>query len=119
MNEIDLHEIGKGHLKLLGINLHRADEFFNSKPTNRIIHSNFTTFISNPIQMVQNIYQQLGYEFTDEYRLILEKYLEEDKVKRAELKKNDKRVPVTLEHYGVSKASIDDKFKWYYDKYLN
>jgi len=119
LNEIDLHEIGKGHLKLLGINLHRADEFFNSKPTNRIIHSNFTTFISNPIQMVQNIYQQLGYEFTDEYRLILEKYLEEDKVKRAELKKNDKRVPVTLEHYGVSKASIDDKFKWYYDKYLN
>ena len=69
--------------------------------------------------MIQSIYNQLGYEFTNEYRIILEKYLEKDKIERAMLKKKDVRVAVTLETYGVSKNAIDEKFKWYYEKYLD
>jgi len=118
LNEIDLHKIGNGHLSQLDILLRRADDVLSSSDTN-IVNSNFKQFISDPIKMIQSIYNQLGYEFTVEYRIILEKYLEEDKIKRANLKKKDTRIPATLETYGISKNAIDDKFKWYYDKYLN
>jgi len=126
LNEIDLHKIGNGHLLQLDTNLRRADDFFISSKssslsdnTNHIIHSNFKQFISDPIKMIQSIYNQLGYEFTNEYRIILEKYLEKDKIERAMLKKRDARVAATLETYGVSKNAIDEKFRWYYEKYVD
>ena len=66
--------------------------------------------IPEPIKMVQRIYAQLSYEFTDEYRVILEEFLVKDAEYRKNLRKKDDRIPNTLETYGLSKSIIDEKF---------
>lgn len=50
----------------------------------------YENLVANPIQTVQEIYKQYGWEFTQEYENILKKYLEENRLKR-EMQKKEKQ----------------------------
>lgn len=120
-DEVDLVDIGTGHIKQIEIILHRTDEFVkDNQSKNNIKHLKFDQFIADPILAIQGIYKQLGYEFTKDYHLILQKYLAVDKIKRAALQKKDTMSKdITLETYGINKDMISDRLKWYYEKYLH
>jgi len=121
--EVDLKAIGEGVLDYTTRMYRRADDFLTRNPQETTKHHfvdvKYDELIPEPIQMVQNIYAQLGYEFTDEYRTILEDFLVKDAEYRKNLRKSDKRIPNTLETYGLSKSIIDEKFDWYMKKYAN
>ena len=116
-------------MKSAGIALKRCDKVISSltsETKNKVVHSKYDTFIKSPIATIENIYKQLGYEFTEEYRGILEDYVEKDKIARQEFKKkgiynkeNKKHNKPTLETYGLTEEMINERFSWYYEKYLN
>lgn len=119
--EVDLKAIGNGVIDYTTRMYRRADDFLTRHPQDTTKHHfvdvKYDQLIPEPIKMVQSIYQQLGYEFTDEYRLILEDFLVKDAEYRKNLRKTDNRIPNTLETYGLSKSIIDEKFDWYVKKY--
>jgi len=128
----DPYKIGNGYLQAAETALRRGDQFVSSKlqhttnktntNTNKVIHCKYDQFIQDPMSMIQDIYKQLGYEFADEYRIILQQYLEQDKVARRELRKLDTTKAATkptLATYGITKDIIKDRFHWYYEKYMD
>merc|ERR1712151_360183 len=123
MNVVDLKAIGEGVINYTNRMYHRADDFFTKHPKGTTKHHfvdvKYDELVPEPIQTVQNLYAQLGYEFTDEYRTILDDFLAKDAESRKNLRKIDNRIPSTLETYGLSQDIIDKKFDWYMKKYAN
>jgi len=125
----NLEEVGKGYMDSTEIIMKRADAVATSLKkhnpnNNKLIYCIYDQLIKNPINTIESIYIQLGYEFTIEFKSILENYIKADKIKRQELRKKadgDSVVPKkpTLETYGLTNEIITQRFDWCYEKYLN
>jgi len=121
--EVDLKAIGKGVIDYTTRMYRRADLYLSTASAGKTNHNfvdvKYDELIPDPIKIIRNIYAQLGHDFTDEYLAILEKFLLDDAEYRKNLRKTDKRIPNTLETYGLSQSIIDENFSWYTDKYAN
>ena len=118
LDKVQLKQIALAYFSYSNTMFRRGREALQKNPNISCIHVKYNEFTPNPIQMIQSIYDQLGYKFTDEYHTILEEYLANDKVKRKELRKNDTRITLTLEYLGTSHDQIDRELGWYSRKYL-
>lgn len=119
LNAVDLLSMGPGYFAYTNTMFKRADETLKQNSNISCMHVKYSEFVPDPIGMIDQIYHRLGYEFSDEYRDILTKYIDADKLKRKELRKNDTRIPVTLETFGSSQDKIDQRLGWYIKKYLS
>jgi len=124
----NLEAIGKGYMDAAELAFKRADKVATSlqqhnKNDNKLIYCMYNQLIQDPISTIESIYNQLGYEFTAEYRDILQEYIEKDKLKRLKLRNKAKNgndlKKITLETYGISKEMIQERFSWCYEKYIN
>ena len=119
LDKVNLLSMGPGYFQYTNTMFHRADDALKKNPNISCIHVKYSEFVPEPIQMIESIYKQLGYEFTQEYLTILENYIAADKIKRKELRKKDTRIPVTLETFGSSQEKIEEQLGWYIEKYLD
>ena len=46
----------------------------------------YTDIIKDPVGTIEKLYKELCYNFTDEYKEILEEHVEEDRLHREEMK---------------------------------
>jgi len=120
---IQLDELGQHMVTYADDMYKRGDIFFdkiNEKSSFYGSHVLYKKLLSDPIETVRDLYDDFGYEFTDEYKRNIESYLREDKMKRSSMKgRNGGKVNnYTLEEYGLTKSEVDEKFAWYFKKYM-
>lgn len=86
-------------------------------------HIVYNDLIKDPLNMVQTIYKQFGWEYTDEYDRILKEYLKKNAEEREALKKKNASSGAKLHHYtpeefGLTAEELSTgKFTTYCDKY--
>lgn len=79
------------------------------KTEERILDISYAKLTSNPIGVIQDIYDHFGYEFTDEYKNLLEEYMVNNP------KGKHGKVSYSLSDYGLTKEDIQNEF----DSYIN
>ena len=85
----------------------------------RFVDVSFDELVADPIQQVRSIYDKLGLEVTDDYLAAMEAYLEQDAVKRNELKQRAGAPPKpTLEEYGLDAKTVNETFASYHERFL-
>jgi len=119
LDKVNLLSMGPAHFQYSNTMFQRADDALTKNPNISCMHVKYSEFVPEPIKMIEQIYKHLGYEFTNKYRTILENYIAADKIKRKELRKNDTRIPVTLDTFGSSQEKMDEELSWYTKKYLS
>ncbi|CAD5124585.1 DgyrCDS12858 [Dimorphilus gyrociliatus] len=86
----------------------RRDCNFESKDFQRFVDVHFKDLIKNPIETVQQIYNQLDQELTTEAKENMTKFLSNHKKSNAKAKYN-------IEEFGLTENQIRQKFKFYTD----
>jgi len=81
------------------------------KESKQFFDIKFSELIDDPVQVVQNIYNHFGYEFTEEFRRRILEY--EENQPRLQYP----RVPYSLEELGLTKEIINSEFRDYIDTY--
>merc|ERR1712151_1419455 len=119
LKKVNQSTTAKSYFLYTNTMFNRASQTLQKNPNIKCTHVKYKEFTNDPIQTIQKIYNQLGYEFSDEYHDILKEYINEDKMKRKELRKSDSRIPVTLETFGCSYDDIENELGWYKEKYLD
>jgi len=85
----------------------------------RFVDVSFDELVADPIQQVRSIYDELGLEVTDDYLAAMEAYLEQDAVKRNELKQRAGAPPKpTLKEYGLDAKTVNETFASYHERFL-
>lgn len=119
---IQLDELGQHMLTYADLMYHRGDKFYSTvEKKSDFCRSNvlYNSLINDPVGTVRSLYNDFGYEFTDEFKTNIEAYLVEDKMKRDLVKGQSKKLhKYTLEEYGLHDSEIDEKFAWYMKKYI-
>uniref|UniRef100_A0A7S2FXV9 Uncharacterized protein n=1 Tax=Octactis speculum TaxID=3111310 RepID=A0A7S2FXV9_9STRA len=118
-NDIQCDVLGKEQLEFWSRCLERADQDLSGDTDSK--HVLFQDLLSNPVQVVKDIYADFGLEYSDAYDKKLHEYLEENEKKRASksFTKAKKFHQYTLADYALNQAKIDAKLGWYKEKYLN
>jgi len=93
--------------------LQARDEIRASSPEKeeRILDISYSALTSDPIQVVREIYEHFGYEFTDEYHSLLRDYM------AANPKGKHGKVSYSLDDYNLSQDIIAEEFSAYIAKY--
>jgi len=116
----DTQELGFQVLSYMDVASKRADAFCNQMKDNSLYsmtHIKYSEFIPDPIQTIQQIYQKIGYEFTDEYHTILKEFIARNKVERERTGFHKQAKKPKLEDYGLSVQDVNQYLGWYKDKY--
>ena len=113
---VQLDELGQ-HMVTYAENMYeRGDKFLETINNDNNgsycwAHVMYKNLICDPIATMEQLYKDFGYEFTDEYKAIMEAFMEEDKKKRDTMQGNKEKLhKYTLEKYGFTNSDIDNKF---------
>jgi hypothetical protein len=85
-------------------------------------HVKFDRLLTDPVGMVRDVYEHFGWTFSKEYEEILERFLEEDKKKREEVRRKkggeSGMHEHSLEHFGLREEDFsNDKFQTYLGRF--
>lgn len=120
---IQLDKTGQNVLGFAKEVVKRGDAFFEKQKGKQCASVMYTDIIKDPVGTVEKLYKDFGYEFTDEYKEILEKHVEEDRLNREKMKKingtNKKLHDYSLEMYALTEEDIERDLGWYQKKYMN
>lgn len=121
---VELDKLGDMSLDYAKEFLKRGDESYSrcaAKATHAPAHVRYPDLISDPIGVVKRLYDDFGYEFTAEYRDILERFVEENRRARKERVTSGGRKRMheyELEDYGLTEERLEKELGWYTRKYL-
>lgn len=123
---INLKKLGAGTLRYAEYMLSRGHNFFENKSANSSYaqaHVHYTDMMTDPIETIKKLYQELNFDFTDEYESILVEHISKDKEKRKAQslmkgkKKGTKLHNYSLEEYGLEEEEVEKCLGWYSKKY--
>lgn len=90
-------------------------------PAFKVVHIRYAATLKDPKGMCKQILEKVGRPYTDKYDGLLDEYLAENAAKRKAMKadKGGKKTlhEYRLEDYGLSRAGVEEAFRWYIDRY--